>query len=144
MGEKSLQTVRKSFSVGFYFCIFLLAIFVDQVIKFFVTDHFKNYYFAFSAPVPQVVMYLVYGTALTILAVYMYRSFLTFDIPRKLAWTFIGAGAVSNVAERIVLGYVKDFISIFGGILNVADFYILGGVFILLLLDFSPRFRKNL
>lgn len=68
------------------------------------------------------------------------------DLKRKLAWTLVFAGAISNVTERVVLGYVRDFIFIFGGILNLADLYILGGVFILLSTELFPslqeRFKK--
>ena len=59
-------------------------------------------------------------------------------IAESIAWVMILSGACSNVTERIVLGYVKDWIYItrFGltGIYNLAAGYILIGIVLLLLL----------
>jgi lipoprotein signal peptidase len=50
------------------------------------------------------------------------------------------------VGERIVLGYVRDYLYIFGGILNAADFMIIVGILLLLSGELFPglqeRFRK--
>jgi lipoprotein signal peptidase len=42
------------------------------------------------------------------------------------------AGGVSNFAERVVRGSVRDFIPLADGVLNIADFYILTGAVLLL------------
>ena len=55
------------------------------------------------------------------------------------AWMLIFAGAASNIGERILLGYVRDFIYItfykWTGVYNAADFYILIGIVILLFVN---------
>ena len=59
------------------------------------------------------------------------------DKTLSLAWLFIFIGGASNLIDRFVLGYVRDFI--YYPILevkgNVADLYIVGGVGIILIVS---------
>ena len=61
----------------------------------------------------------------------------------KLAWALVLAGGASNIIERIIMGSVRDFIYIhwrnLTGIYNLADFYIIVGVLVLLV---APRFEE--
>lgn len=117
---------------------------VDQLVKFFITNPFRNYFFAFSLPLPVWLMYGIYLTALAFIFFYLKRNYLKFSASELLPWCLILAGAVSNIAERILHGYVKDFIYItfyrWTGIYNLADAYIILGVILLLA---SQLFKKN-
>ncbi len=115
--------------------VFLFLVAVDQVSKFYASNIFNNFYFAFSLPVPKVLMYLIYALVLFFALKYFLKNYSNFSRLSFYSWTLIFAGAVSNLGERIYLGYVRDFIYIWNGVLNFADFYIILGV--LLLLVFS-------
>jgi lipoprotein signal peptidase len=41
------------------------------------------------------------------------------------------AGAVSNVGERTIFGFVRDWVYIYTGVFNLADGYIILGIIIL-------------
>ncbi len=98
---------------------------------------FKNYDFAFSLPLPQILIFVIYAVVLAVIFRYIKNHFNSFDAKSFLAWTFIVCGAVSNIVERVVTGYVKDFIYIIGGgIFNLADFYILFGIALLFYVEF--------
>jgi signal peptidase II len=67
----------------------------------------------------------------------------------------ISAGAVGNLADRVFLGYVRDFIYfslINFPVFNVADIYVTAGTVVLVLLvlfcykdeDFEPLFRNHI
>lgn len=94
---------------------------------------FRNYYFAFSLPLPFWVMYGIYALILVGMFLYLYQFWNSFPWYQKQAWVLIVAGAVSNIGERIIFGYVQDFIYIYGGaIINLADVYIIMGLLSLL------------
>ncbi len=118
--------------LGFLFCIFL-----DQLSKFLVANPFRNYFFAFSIVLPVWVMYAIYFVVMIMVFLYLKKNFFLLGKLEKLAWLFISAGAIANIGERMVLGYVRDFIYIsfsrWVGIYNFADGYIIVGVIILLL-----------
>lgn len=94
--------------------------------------NFQNFKFAFSLPVPAIVMYVVYGIALTLVIRHMVIFWKNFNFMTRAAWVLILCGALSNIGERIALGYVRDFIYILTGIFNIADGFILIGVILLL------------
>lgn len=62
------------------------------------------------------------------------------NTPVRIVLAVIEAGAIGNLVDRLILGYVRDFIDIskFGfGIANVADFYVvLGAVALVFILIF--------
>jgi lipoprotein signal peptidase len=60
----------------------------------------------------------------------------------RFAWALIVAGAVSNIGERLLLGSVRDYIRLSTGIFNLADGYILMGMFILLWVSHTPNPKK--
>jgi lipoprotein signal peptidase len=59
----------------------------------------------------------------------------------------IFAGAASNIGERILLGYVRDFIYIslykWTGVYNAADGYIILGIVLLLIKSASVNDKNN-
>lgn len=134
----------KKGSFVFWCVISLLFIFLDQLSKFFVYQIsspapkyfgillFNNFNFAFSLYLPQFLMLLIYALLIAAIFYNIYRNFNSYTLSNKYAWVLILSGAVSNVLERLTLGYVRDFIYIFSGIFNLADFFIILGVLILL------------
>lgn len=123
--------------------LFLALVALDQAAKVLARQVFKNRAFAFSLPLPPVVMYLIYAAALLGIIYYILKTHLKFSARDSVAWTLILAGALCNVFERIALGYVRDFIYItfsrWVGVYNFADFYIIIGIVLLLL----PRGKKE-
>ncbi len=131
---------------GFYFGFIALGIAVDQVIKLLVRSPFRNYDFAFSISLPLPVIYAIYFLVLTAVIIFITKQNARLDNMQRFAWSLVLAGALSNVGERIALGFVRDYIYMFGGILNAADFMIIIGILLLLSGELFPglqeRFRK--
>ena len=122
--------------------IFLFGVLIDQITKYGAENIFRNYNFAFSLVVPKLVMYAVYFSILSCILIFLfwhYRKLLKIEV---IAWAFILAGAVSNVGERVILGFVKDWIYIGNGIFNIADGYILVGIIILLVKSKSSNYSN--
>jgi signal peptidase II len=141
--ETSLSPKSSLIAWGFLF------IAIDQITKFLVFDYklgnflnwfrpvfgkqyFFNYDFAFSLKVPYLLMYLIYGLLLAGLVYYYWQK----DNKTKLfniAIVMILAGAISNLIDRALYGYVRDFIYVFwGNVFNLADVFIVAGIIILL------------
>ena len=112
--------------------VFLFLIVLDQLVKDLTARQFLNYQFAFSLPLPAWLMYLLYALILGTIFIYCGKNFSEFHWQQALAWLLIIAGAVSNIGERIILGYVRDYVYIFTGVFNLADGYIIAGIIILL------------
>lgn len=139
MIETDLEKNSKGPGLGsfFFLAIFCAAIVADQLSKHLAKNLFLNKNFAFSLPLPVWLMYAIYILVLGGMAYYARGRFRSFIFAVKLAWVLIFAGALCNIVERIFLGYVRDFIYItfyhWVGIYNLADFFIIAGVIILLL-----------
>jgi signal peptidase II len=120
--------------------VFFLLLAVDQGSKYLVVQKsvrtFENSNFAFSLRVPVFLMYLTYIVLVGLLVNWFVKK-KEKNWSDKLGFTLILAGALSNIVERIIQGYVVDFIYLLDGVLNLADFFILAGI---LLLVFE---RKN-
>ncbi len=120
--------------------VFLLLIFFDQTAKYFYTGKiFQNNKFVFSLPFPQWLMFSLYAVILFFIIKYCAKNYQDLNKRQWFAWTLIMAGAVSNIGERIALGYVRDFVYIFNGVFNIADGYIITGIIILLLQQMFPK-----
>jgi lipoprotein signal peptidase len=119
-----------------YFLITLSLILIDQLSKLFASklgwSIFLNDQFAFSLPVPTLVMFIIYVVVFVGMSYYIFLTWQRFSFQQKIAWSFVFAGGLSNVVERIFLGHVRDFIPIANGMLNLADFFILIGLVLLL------------
>ncbi|MEK7618463.1 MAG: signal peptidase II [Patescibacteria group bacterium] len=113
---------------------------IDQLAKNSAVHAYKNYYFAFSLPLDVYVMYGIYFMGIAALSAYVFKQYQNLSAVDFFAWVMILAGAASNVAERIVLGYVRDWIYIRNGVFNFADGYIILGIVILLL---NPLMTKT-
>lgn len=111
---------------------FFVLLGLEQAVKYSIRQPFKNYFFAFGLPLPPALIYLVNVTVLAGIGVYLYKHYKQFKFSQELAWLLVLTGAISNFGERIILGFVRDYIYIAGGIFNLADLYIIVGVVILL------------
>ncbi len=138
MEVKSPQPKESDHKWSFFFlCLgFFALIAADQLSKHFIKRSFLNYNFAFSLPVPIILMYIIYAGVIAGMIYYVLKNRRRLSFFSKFAWTLIFAGAASNIGERIILGYVRDFIYIsfykWTGVYNAADGYIILGILILL------------
>lgn len=121
--------------------VFLVLIVIDQLTKNIVVDSYRNYYFAFSLSVNVYAMYGIYFIGIAAVSGYVVKQGHNVSAVDFFAWVMILAGGVSNVVERIVLGYVRDWIYIWTGVFNLADGYIIFGI--LMLLFSSTKFIKE-
>lgn len=124
--------------------IFLLClIIIDQWSKSQAVKLFLNNNFAFSLPLPPWLMYAIYLVVLASLVYYAAKNYKTFNFFTHFGVVLIFAGAISNIGERLFWGHVRDFIFInfyrWQGVYNLADFYILLGIIILVI----PRKTVN-
>ncbi len=113
--------------------------FLGKLVRF---DYYKNEGMAFGMfddnPTAMIIV-----TALTVVLIIGIAvvAFTLFKGNRaaQIVLAVIEAGAVGNLVDRLILGYVRDFIDVskFGfGICNLADFFITGGtvVFVVIML----------
>jgi signal peptidase II len=153
----SIKNERAS-SASFVFrsAIFIALVGIDQLTKYLAFQgsfgnflnalkpsikkfHYFNHNFAFSLPVPVGLMYLIYAAILFAIIRYLVKNWISISSSAKTAWLLIMAGAISNIGERILLGYVRDFVYILSGIFNLADGYIIAGVAMLLAKSFKDK-----
>ena len=141
----------------FYFLLGIFLILFDQGTKQYAARHYtdmfqtsvfdldtyRNFDFAFSLPIPFFRMMLLYVVLLVSMFVYIASHGRQFSSLERVGWVCIVAGALSNVAERVVKGFVLDFIKIGTGYFNIADFYIIFGVFVLIFLSIFPFARSR-
>ncbi len=134
----SLIETGRIHSFGFWLGIFIVAILADQWSKWFAQQHwsiFRNDDFAFSIPIPEPIMFGLYAVVMILVVWYIKKIWHTITDQAKLGWVLIIAGGVANIVERIVLGYVRDFLYIANGVFNVADLCIFAGVIIVLIMN---------
>lgn len=123
---------RSKFVIASVFSFFIL-ICIDQVTKKIPESVFLNYNFAFSLPLPVWLMFLIYAAVLFFIFKYLWSHITFLKNFEIIAWVFVLTGAISNIVERILLGYVRDWIYIWTGVFNLADIYIILGILFLIL-----------
>ena len=93
---------------------------------------FPNYNFAFSLPINHVLIYALYVVLIAML-IWWYATGTNKSTAAKIGFILILAGALSNIFDRVLLGYVRDFIFVFwGNVFDVADMYIIAGIMLLI------------
>ena len=126
--------------------LFIGLILIDQGTKLLAKNIFINENFAFSLPLPVWLMYPFYFVVIAWLFYNLKKNFYELRITSRWALVLILAGAVSNFAERLIFGHVKDFIYIkflgLVGIYNLADFYILLGIILVLCYGLTTNQKK--
>lgn len=103
---------------GFYFFGGLLQI-----------NFFTNVNIAFGIPVPQILIIILTFIALIALGFLWWSNLIKLNILSLLSLSLIILGALSNLLDRLIFGYVIDYINIFiWPVFNLADSLIVIGV----------------
>jgi signal peptidase II len=113
-------------------------ILIDNIFKF---EYAENTGIAFSLPVPYV---LILISNIFIIGTLIYLAITEFDFSNniaKIATSLVIAGGMGNLIDRLIFGYVIDFISIWQyPFFNLADAYIITAV--LLLVVFYGKIKQ--
>jgi|SRR3989344_3550152 len=108
----------------------ILLIILDQLAKYFFGS-VKNYGAAFGILQGYTTFLIIMSLAIIAICFYYYKY-----KELKLGLSFILAGAISNLIDRIFLGYVRDFIDLkFFPVFNLADSFNVIGVILLIYLN---------
>lgn len=120
--------------------LFLIA--ADQITKALLSRDFfvKNYGLPFGFDLGKF-NFLILIVAGIFLTVYFIRARSSLDWLSKLGFSFIFAGAISNLIDRLMFGYVRDFISVKISTFNLADVFIIIGL-IVVIFTYEPV-QKN-
>lgn len=86
-------------------------------------------------------------TLLTIVLIigiaFVFFTYFKNNTPARITLAFVEAGAIGNLVDRLLLGYVRDFIDVSPlhfGVCNIADFCItFGGVVLLIIVLFVGK-----
>jgi signal peptidase II len=105
-----------------------------------------NYYIAFSLPVGGKWLNLL--VILIIIALIIYIFYLTLKGSKQriniILLTIILFGAISNILDRLIFGYVIDYFELhYFTIFNLADVMISGGAVLFLFNSFKPQNRER-
>lgn len=142
----------------FFYILGIILIILDQVTKLLITDkldpgqtipiidgilHFTyvhNPGIAFGLFPKMNVIIIVLSIVTIFLLFLIYRKTNSGDIWTKTALIFIASGAVGNLLDRIQYNVVIDFIDFrFWPVFNLADSFIVIGVFILFIIIFLTK-----
>lgn len=97
-------------------------------------EYAQNYGIAWSIPIPYTLLLILNIVLLVALPYYLWRNL---DLRKKtaiIALVLIMGGAVSNLFDRLVHGYVVDFISLWiWPVFNLADAFLTIGIFLTVL-----------
>ena len=148
----------------FYLLLFIIAIALDQVTKF-LTTHFYDLYDV-KEIIPHILSFTyirnegaafgilqgarVFFVILTIVVFIAIVIYFLKDKPEtqleKLALTFIAGGAAGNFIDRLLLGYVRDFIMvefIDFPVFNIADCFVCIGAGLYILYAVMDLFKQK-
>jgi signal peptidase II len=127
------------------FVISGLFLLLDQFLKWQATHQWQDSYLlfshigwelflntgaAFSLPVSNTIIIFFTSIIMTLVTYLLIRE-LKKQLPNLLfltAWSFILGGAISNLADRIIFGYVIDYFLLGTAIINLADIMIVAGL----------------
>lgn len=147
-----------------YIAIFLLIIALDQISKYLIASAFslgegicvieglldftyvQNRGAAFGLLQGARVFFIILTIVVFVaLIIYLYKARLTSPL-EKTALAFIAGGAIGNFIDRLVLGYVRDFIEVTFidfPVFNIADCFVCIGAGLYILYTFLDMKRKN-
>ena len=109
--------------------------------------HIHNYGISFGLFANSISSWIIIIIGIAIVAVIFYMMMDSSNIIEKWGYLLIIIGAISNIFDRIVNGYVVDFIylhykNFYWPAFNFADIYITFGV-LMILLNFLIKFKKT-
>ncbi len=131
--------------------IFFLIL-IDQITKlifstrdFFIgTFHFhliKNTGLAFSLNFGLLSNLILVTLGLAYFVIYYLRRRQHFSFLGELMFVFIFAGAISNLIDRLYLGYVRDFLDFgLGFTFNLADVFVITGILMFVYLQDGDKY----
>ncbi len=149
-----------------YIFLFLIMLVIDQYIKYIIDIHFfvtetvpiidnflnltyvQNRGMAFGLFQGKIDIVSIFAIiAVIFIFVNFIRTFKKIDVIEKMAYTMILSGAVGNIIDRLMRGFVIDMIDFRGiwtFVFNFADVWINIGVLMLILeyIFFSKKRRK--
>ncbi|MEK7680712.1 MAG: signal peptidase II [Patescibacteria group bacterium] len=100
--------------------------------KYFGWELYFNSGIAFSLPLSNTLI-IAFTMPMIILIAYLLIKNLKNRPTILLAWTAMLAGAVSNLADRLIYKHVIDYFRVLTGVVNFADIMIASGLIIYLL-----------
>ena len=107
--------------------IIILLIILDQLTKYFF-GNVKNYGAAFGILQGYTTFLIIISLIVILVCIYYYKN-----KNLRLSLSFILAGTMSNLIDRILLGYVRDFIDLrIWPVFNLADCFNVIGVILLI------------
>ena len=99
--------------------------------QFFIINYLENYG-SFLGLISNKILIILISIIIIFILAFIYRKNKTLQI--RLALILIISGLLSNLIDRVYLGYIIDFIDIrFWPIFNLADLYITIGIIITLI-----------
>jgi signal peptidase II len=102
--------------------------------KFFCLELYKNYHLIFNFKIPTIFLYSLISLTLLILLIFLIKEYYAKNTFFIFCLSLIVVGAISNLIDRLLFGYVVDFLSFFDySIFNLADVYIFAGVGLILI-----------
>jgi len=110
--------------------LIILLILLDQITKYFLTNTI-NYGAAFGILQNQTTFLII--VSIIVLGFCIYYFIKDKNKNQRIALSFILAGTISNLIDRIFLGYVRDFINLkIWPVFNLADSFNVIGVGLLI------------
>jgi signal peptidase II len=146
-------TNKKKMAVYYFAAIFFIAI--DRFLKVLSLDYFqvrkinlvgdllnftfsKNYYIALSIPVAKIVLMIVIPILILCLMFYSIVFFKKEKVDFAGLLTIISFCAISNYYDRLVYGFVIDYLELkWFTVLNLADIIISVSVFIFIIVNYK-------
>ncbi|MCF6277007.1 MAG: signal peptidase II [Candidatus Magasanikbacteria bacterium] len=101
-------------------------------------EYYENYGIAFSLPMPKFLLITFIPIIIASLIIFLMKT------KKKKFWLIFGtslviAGAISNLIDRVFLGFVVDYFRVFTSVINIADIMIIVGGLILVV----PSLKKK-
>jgi signal peptidase II len=105
--------------------------------KYLQIGFYPNEDIAFSLPLPQALTIVLVIIILIILSFIWWQGLLRKNIPHLLSISLIILGALSNLLDRLLFGFVIDYLNVFiWPVFNLADAMIVLGVGIFIVTEF--------
>ena len=107
--------------------LIILLIILDQLSKYFL-GNVVNYGAAFGILKGYTTLLIIISLIVIFICIYYYK-----EKKLKLGLSFILAGTIGNLIDRILLGYVRDFIDLrIWPVFNLADTFNVIGVILII------------
>jgi signal peptidase II len=141
---------KYSKKMAIYFSLAIFFIILDRIFKYFALyylkfkhihifgnifqlDLAKNSGIAFSIPFSGFILNIVIVLIIAIILVILFKLIKKKENIPVLGLTFLLFGAISNMADRLIYGFVVDYFDLkWFTVFNLADMMIVGGVFLLI------------